>query len=845
MGERHGGGGRFGRVFHAAVCWLLAFVCAVSAWVPGGAFGDEAASDEAPSAAASSEAVRTVRVAFPQQFRVMWTDESGVRSGYTYEYLERIAQYTGWNYEFVAVEGSGAAAFEKSRELLAAGEVDLVAGIMSSEQSRSSLALTRESYATLGIVLLASAERTDNPLVSASADRPLRVAAVEKSTLLGELESFCARMGIAYELVNCADVDDSKAAALDGRADAVLATDMAAADGLRTVGHVSSHPLYFAAAQGDQGLADKLDAALERIDSADPMFRSRLHDEYFTQASGAFVLSDDDRSFIAAADPVRVGVLSNQPPYQYEENGELKGIAVDLLEVVAAKTGLNFTYVPAASEDELDGLTEQGVIDLVACFDYNYAAARERGLSLTQPYVTASYVLVANEGASNGDIAGKRLAISSSSRYDGMFIGDAVRFPSVAECLQAVVGGEADYTYVDEYVMQYFLNMPEYRGVRVAPQTHEPRRVSFGVVRTGDGRLLGIMDQAIGSLTEVELQAVINGDVLRERPFEIVDFVRAHPLETFATAAVVLLIVLLLILVILYQRARANAKTALDLKKRLRLYALSDDYFFEYDKRTGSLVISLPSKEGQHGVAEPITVNLGSDSFALDEEQKTSFVDLLRSRERRVEEVRLPDADGIDHWLRVTVEPVDDAGRAAYAVGTLKVIDEERSEKDELMAKAERDSLTGLLNSETTRRRIAQQMDALGEGERGALIMVDIDRFKEVNDTFGHLEGDHALVDVARILRESFRVGDVVGRLGGDEFMVYLNNVKDSAVVKEKCEAVRRAVERRASSDSERRITISTGSALSKPGESFDDLYRRADEALYAAKRDGRNRCSF
>ena len=161
------------------------------------------------------------------------------------------------------------------------------------------------------------------------------------------------------------------------------------------------------------------------------------------------------------------------------------------------------------------------------------------------------------------------------------------------------------------------------------------------------------------------------------------------------------------------------------------------------------------------------------------------------------------------------------------------------------MAKAERDSLTGLLNSETTRRRIAQQMDALGDGERGALIMVDIDRFKEVNDTFGHLEGDRALVDVARILRESFRVGDVVGRLGGDEFMVYLNRVKDSAVVKEKCEAVRRAVERRASSDSGRRITISTGSALSKPDESFEDLYRRADEALYAAKRDGRNRCGF
>ena len=143
----------------------------------------------------------------------------------------------------------------------------------------------------------------------------------------------------------------------------------------------------------------------------------------------------------------------------------------------------------------------------------------------------------------------------------------------------------------------------------------------------------------------------------------------------------------------------------------------------------------------------------------------------------------MPDTDGIEHWLRVTVDPVEDAsGRVAHTVGKIEVIDEERREKDQLVARAERDSLTGLLNSETTRLRIGQQLDALAGGERGALLVVDVDCFKDVNDTHGHLVGDLVLADIARILRENFRIGDVVGRLGGDEFMVYLDRVGSTDV---------------------------------------------------------------
>lgn len=407
-------------------------------------------------------------------------DESGAFVGYTYEYFERLAQYTGWSYEFVPVEGSGPAAYKTLRDLLGAGDADVAVGLMATQEGRESLAFTRDSFAALNVVLRTAAEVSDDPLDEATSDHPLRVAVIEGSPLASDLEAFCAQNEIPYETVGFADAGEARDAVLNGRVDVELAADMSDTTGLRTVVHMTTHPLYFAVALDNRALAGELDDALDRIDQVDPLFRARLRDRHFSVASPVFLLTDVEKSFVEGAAPVRVGVLSDQPPYQYQEDGQVKGIAVDILETVAQKTGLRFEYVAAETVEALDALQAAGSIDMVAGIDRDYSTANERNLALTQPYVSASYVLVANKSVADGAISGKRLAISSSSSYDGGFLGDAIQFPSIASCLRAVFKGEADYTYVDEYMTQYFLNTPEFRDVRIAPQTYEPRRVSLG-----------------------------------------------------------------------------------------------------------------------------------------------------------------------------------------------------------------------------------------------------------------------------------------------------------------------------------------------------------------------------
>ena len=125
-------------------------------------------------------------------------------------------------------------------------------------------------------------------------------------------------------------------------------------------------------------------------------------------------------------------------------------------------------------------------------------------------------------------------------------------------------------------------------------------------------------------------------------------------------------------------------------------------------------------------------------------------------------------------------------------------------------------------------------------------MIMDIDHFKKVNDTWGHQAGDHALKFCADTLRNSFRVSDLVSRLGGDEFIILMRFIPNREVVEAKANALLEAIHQ-ASLDYEGiTLNISIGIALHPAdGEDIDTLYARADKALYHVKHLGKNNACF
>ena len=165
----------------------------------------------------------------------------------------------------------------------------------------------------------------------------------------------------------------------------------------------------------------------------------------------------------------------------------------------------------------------------------------------------------------------------------------------------------------------------------------------------------------------------------------------------------------------------------------------------------------------------------------------------------------------------------------------------------EIYSQAIKDPLTSLLNRRGFDQAAAELIKARTDGLQGCTIaMIDIDRFKRINDTFGHLTGDQVLRAVAHVLETTVTPKDIAARVGGEEFVLLLPDTSLPAAI-DLAEQLRSAVtrvrlKRNGSTDFGDQVTISLGVASAEPGDSIAVLMDRADKALFAAKDGGRNR---
>lgn len=179
---------------------------------------------------------------------------------------------------------------------------------------------------------------------------------------------------------------------------------------------------------------------------------------------------------------------------------------------------------------------------------------------------------------------------------------------------------------------------------------------------------------------------------------------------------------------------------------------------------------------------------------------------------------------------------------------TLNVVSRIRSNEKtkDLADKADTDLLTELNNKLATERKIKEYIEACSK-EQGVLFVIDVDNFKKINDTMGHAFGDEVLSAIGHGIRGEFRVSDIVGRTGGDEFMVFLKDVKDDILIEQESKRLTRFFkDLRVGEYVKYSPTASIGAAVfPRDAKDFEGLYKAADKALYKAKERGKNQLAF
>ena len=279
------------------------------------------------------------------------------------------------------------------------------------------------------------------------------------------------------------------------------------------------------------------------------------------------------------------------------------------------------------------------------------------------------------------------------------------------------------------------------------------------------------------------------------------------------------------------------------------------------DKANDVIVVTTPAENGNTQIVYVNEAFTKLTEYSLDEvrgrdprflqgddREQEGRKDLRRAiHEHDGTRVRLRNysRSGRKYWLDISLVPLhDEQGNVTHFAAIERDVTAEVQREDRLREMALTDELTELPNRRAFDRELQREYSRRRRhGTRFSLLMFDIDHFKQVNDNYGHAAGDHVLESLGDICRQHFRVQDVIGRIGGEEFAVILPETGHEGAL-QVAERFRSLVEQSAFlfEGVSLQVTISIGVASTNGEEDAADLFKAADDALYEAKETGRNR---
>ena len=314
----------------------------------------------------------------------------------------------------------------------------------------------------------------------------------------------------------------------------------------------------------------------------------------------------------------------------------------------------------------------------------------------------------------------------------------------------------------------------------------------------------------------------------------------------FGKRLIFVFILLLLYMFIIY--TRANAKTKMAFKRYKIVAEQSENVVFEYNYGKGNCVFNNVWEEKfgypvhmDHFIKEMIhnkmIVREDIEVFESAFEELRSGVDTIKK------EVRIYDKHHSPLWHEMMMTAIRNRkGKIIKVIGRLLDIDKTKREVEYFKKQAQLDLATGLYNKETTNYMISQNLASLSFGMLSAVLYIDIDDFKEINDTYGHNFGDHLVRKLTDIIKNTLDDNSFAGRVGGDEFVVVLKKiyeVKEAQRFAKKILELAEEVEFPHHKDA--RLKVSIGIALAPDdGNDPKTLIKCADTAMYEAKSQGK-----
>lgn len=276
---------------------------------------------------------------------------------------------------------------------------------------------------------------------------------------------------------------------------------------------------------------------------------------------------------------------------------------------------------------------------------------------------------------------------------------------------------------------------------------------------------------------------------------------------------------------------------------------LSNDVLFEYHIRTDGMIYTEKYRDlfGRDTIMPNYKASCANRRDLIHPDDwgvYLEFCEELSEGKDMIEvQFRLKNLSGEYIWCQIMGKTIyDDYKSPIRVIGKIVNVDIQKRELEALEYKATRDPLTGVYNKAVTIKKIDEHISANQDGMH-MLMLVDFDDFKGINDNYGHLMGDKVLIHVISRIMECFHSDEIIGRIGGDEFVVFIGNIGRLEDIKEKASTLKNALETTYTyGDTTIRISGSIGAAMyPDAGTDYEQLMSHADQALYQVKEHGKN----
>ncbi|MEE2000314.1 EAL domain-containing protein [Alkalimonas sp. MEB108] len=567
----------------------------------------------------------------------------------------------------------------------------------------------------------------------------------------------------------------------------------------------------------------------------------------------------------SAVEPVKtlvVGIYHNPPKLRAADDGSPSGILGELLVEIAQREGWQLQAVSCDWIYCLRFLLE-GEIDLLP--DMAYTEQRAESFSFHQVPALYSWSQLYGQGGvlvtDIEDLANQRIAVLSGSvqqsyleqqlQQQGL-VAELVPTESLAEGFALLQAGRVGLVAANHYFGQQWASRHQ---LQASPWLFQPSQLFYA---SRHGQQLDVLQQIDSYLERWQQQP-------GSPYYQILSRWGAAELESSRqqhSRNLLLLVISLLLLVLggaLVLRWQVKEKTRHLQASETRLNTILDTvdaYIFIKDTQLCYQYVN--KKVAEFFRCSPEDV-IGHNDFAFfdhttAQQLQANDREILERGERKVREEENTTNDGrlTRHFLSVKIPLRKPDGQIYALCGISTDVTELRQQQKAIHQLAFYDALTGLPNRRLLLDRL-QQAFALHQRQQqqGALMFIDLDHFKDLNDTLGHAVGDELLVDIANRLQQGIRSCDTLARLGGDEFVLLLQELPDDEqrawqrvqVIAEKVlQLINQPVQLQLQPY---QLSASIGVAMLSDGDSVDELVQRADMAMYDAKGRGRNRVRF